>query len=221
MAVINNRLVKASAAAFALAFCGVAQAEDISYDYIGVSWVFGDELETEGVAAVAGGAADVEAGGWFEGSGEFFPMAFLSVSGSTLKMDTAADFGSTGMSFFSVGVGGYLPVEAFLGMQQRFHLTGEVSYERLHFIDQTDGWGAKVGARWKPIDQLEVNGNIGWRDYGTFVGEDLADWVYELGVAVRLTERLALTGDWQRLDFELGDGDFELNTFRVGARWNF
>ncbi|MFU8817621.1 MAG: hypothetical protein ACNA7W_19925, partial [Pseudomonadales bacterium] len=132
------------------------------------------------------------------------------------------EFGSTGLSTYSLGIGGYLPLGQLFGnMQQAFDFTGEVSYERLHFLDETDGWGIKVGARWQPFDQLEINGNVGWRDYGTFLGEDLEDWIYQVGLVFNLTEQIALTGDWELWDLDLGDGDFELNTFRVGARWNF
>lgn len=219
---VRNFLVKTSAAVLGLGLMGSAAAQEgLSYDYIEVSWVFGDELEVGGLGAVPGGAADVDHGVWFKGSGEFISNAYLRLSANDLKMETDAAFGSAGLNTYSVAVGGYLPMEQWFGMQQAFHLTGEVSYERLNFLDHTDGWGAAVGFRWQPVTVFEVNGSFGWRDYGTFVGEDLEDWVYDVGLVFNINDNWAVTGDWQMLDLELGNGDFELNTFRVGARWNF
>jgi opacity protein-like surface antigen len=219
---LRKLLVKSSAALFGVAFAGAAAAQEtLNYNYIEVSWVFQDDLEADALDAVGIGGVDVDHGVWFKGSGEFIPKGFLKLSANDIKMEADAEFGSTGLNTYSLALGGYLPMEQWFGMQQPFHLTGEVSYERLHFIDHTDGWGLALGFRWQPVTAFEVNGAVGWRDYGTFAGEDLADWVYEVGVAVNLTDNWALTGDWQMLDLELGDGDFELNTFRIGARWNF
>jgi hypothetical protein len=219
---LRNLLVRSSVALFGLAFAGAAAAQEaISYNYIEVGWVFEDELQADGLAAVPDGAVDIDHGVWFKGSGEFIPKGYLKLSANDIKMDAAGEFGSTGLNTYSLALGGYLPMEQWFGMQQAFHLTGEISYERLHFIDHTDGWGLAVGFRWQPVNVFEINGAIGWRDYGTFAGEDLEDWVYEIGLAFNLTDNWSLTGDWQMLDLELGDGDFELNTFRIGARWNF
>ncbi|MFU8817997.1 MAG: hypothetical protein ACNA7W_21825, partial [Pseudomonadales bacterium] len=85
---IRNMLVKCSTGLFAAAFCGAVYAQELNYNYIEVSWVFADELESEVIPGVVGGAADVDTGAYFEGSGEFFKQVFLRVSGQSLKMDT-------------------------------------------------------------------------------------------------------------------------------------
>ncbi|MFU8814368.1 MAG: outer membrane beta-barrel protein [Pseudomonadales bacterium] len=218
---IRSKTHHALLSAAALASVGLALPaaadSDFNYDYLGGSWVFADELELDGLT----NDLDVD-GVQFEASARLVDRVFVRLSGLSLDVDPSeADGFDANLNMLSLGVGYALPL---LTGSQSLDVTGELSYERLDLFDDGDGWGATIGARWRPIDRLELYGHGGWRDYGSLRGDDLDGWVYGVGALFSVTEQFAVTADWRRLDLELDltpNADLDLDTFSVGVRWFF
>ena len=194
-----------------------AADSDFNYNYLSGSYVFADELELDGLA----NQLDVD-GVQFEASALLIDRVYVRLSGLSLDVDSnAPDLFDANLNTLSLGVGYALPL---LTGPQSLDVTGEVSYERFDLFDDANGWGLTVGARWRPIDRLEVNGHAGWRDYGSLRGDDLDGWVYGIGALYSVTDQFAVTADWRRHDLELNlspNADLEVNTFSVGVRWSF
>lgn len=220
---IKLGLVSAAGLALPLAAHAGAPTGDqgISYNYLEAGYVFGDELDVEDLGL---GKQDVD--GWaLKGSAEIAPGIFVRGSSNSLDVEGPLFFGDGSLDTLSLGVGYSLPL---MTGPAPLDLWGGLSYERLDlFGDEADGMGADLGVRWMPIQGFELNAFGGWRDYGQWINEDLDGWTYGVGAVYHATQKLALTADWTRLDLEAADflggsdGDVELDTFSIGARWNF
>lgn len=214
----HRALLSAAALALPLELALPAAADsDFNYNYLGGSYVFADELEFDGLT----NKLDVD-GVQFEASALLIDRLYVRLSGVALDVDRSeADAFRANLNTLSLGAGYALPL---LTGSQSLDVTGELSYERFDLFDDANGWGATVGARWRPIDRFEFHGHAGWRDYGSLLGDDLDGWAYGIGALFNVTEQLAVTADWKRQDLELDlspNADLELDTFSVGVRWFF
>jgi len=195
-------------------------ADEIRYDYLDFGYIFADELETDN-SVTNGNDEDLE-GLLMEGSAELTDYVYVRGTSQAMDIDSGhGPGGDTALNLTSLAVGGYLPL---LSGSTPLHLTGDISYERFDLVDEADGWGATGGLRWRPVRNLVFKGNIGWRGYGSFLGETLDGPTYGIGAQYDLTEQLAVTADWKLHDLELDNAqsdDFEINTFSFGLRGNF
>lgn len=223
--------------------------QGISYDYLQAAYVFGNDIDIDDgdVSDLAGGPVDAPEididGFFFKGSAEVSPGIFVYASNLTLDLRIDETSGS-GISDFdlgvdnqSLGVGYHMPLMTGPAPLDVF---ASLSYERLDTVGQpADGYGVTGGARWMPIQGLEINAFGGWRDFGDVGGlldaipgasVDIDGWTYGIGAVYSVTQKLALTADWTRYalnaDTDLGggtDGDIDLDVeaFMVGGRWYY
>lgn len=240
---IKFGLVPVAGLALPLAASAGAPTADqgISYDYLEASWVFANDLEIDSSDIGIDEDFDVD-GFFFKGSAEVAPGVFIYASNLSLDMEVDNGFSGAprdfdlGIDNQSLGAGYHMPL---MTGPAPLDIWGSASYERLDVVGQTaNGYGITGGARWMPIQGLEINAFGGWRDFGEVRGildaspgtdVEIDGWTYGLGAVYGVTQNLALTADWTRYDLEAdlksggtnADADLDLDAFMVGGRWYY
>jgi hypothetical protein len=184
------------------------------YLYVQGEYIDGSEFELLG--------GDVDGDGY----GADLSVPMTSNTFVYMHYDTVGS-GSSDVDTFSGGIGGNITVS------QGLDLYGIVSYEH---IDATlgggdadlDGYGVRLGARYFEIDQLELNAEVRYADYGRERGFGFADLGIDgsflaLGGAYSFTERLVLTAEFLAGEYELqvpgGTVDLDREDISLGVRW--
>jgi hypothetical protein len=240
---IKLAIIPAASLALPLAVQAGAPTGDqgISYDYLEAAWVFGDDLDVDGSDLGVDERFDVD-GFFFKGSAEVAPGVFIYASNLTLDMEVDNDFSGAprdfdlGLDNQSLGAGYHMPL---MTGPSPLDVWGAVSYERLDTVGQpANGYGVSAGARWMPIQGLELNAFGGWRDFGEVGGildaspgtdAEIDGWSYGVGALYHVTPKLAVTGNWTRYDLEAdidsggsdAQADLEVDAFMVGGRWYY
>lgn len=215
---LASSMVGAALLPAALYGAAVQAAENISYSYLEVEYVFADDLDPD-----VPGVSDMDIDGVrFKGSAALTDNVFVWGSNAALDLDLPSS-GKTSVDVQSIGVGANYPLIS--GVNQ-LDLWGGVSYERIDPAGSTaDGYGLSAGLRWKVVESLELNAFGSYREYDNFdfllAGEDADGWVYGIGAVFSVTPQLGLVANWERWEMEVGSLDPEINQFSVGARWSF
>lgn len=213
-----SSMVGAALLPAALYGAAVQAAENLSYSYLEVEYVFGDELDVD-----VSGVSDRDVDGVrFKGSAALTDNLFVWGSNAALDLDLPGG-GNTSIDVQSIGVGtNYTLIP---GVNQ-LDVWGGVSYERIDPAGSVaDGYGLSAGLRWKALEALELNAFGSYREYDDFdfllAGEDSDGWVYGIGAVYSITPQLGLVANWERWEMEVGPIDPEVDLFSVGARWSF
>ena len=241
---IKFGLVPAAGLALPLAvFAGAPTAnQGISYNYLEASYVFGNDIDIDD-GDVGFDAPEIDIDGFFfKGSAEVSPGIFVYASNLTLdlRIDETSGPGikdfDLGVDNQSLGVGYHMPL---MPGPAPLDVYASLSYERLDTVGQpANGYGITGGARWMPIQGLEINAFTGWRDFGDVGGlvdasgvdVDIDGWIFGVGAVYNVTPKLALTADWTRYalnaDIDAGGGgdaniDFDVEAFMVGGRFYY